>query len=96
MGTLSAMLLLGLLLALWYCHMAAREVAAQAAAALCRRQGCQFLDDSVALAGARLVRGEAGGPAIRRVFQFAYSPEGATRHTGFVIMVGRQVDSIGL
>lgn len=96
MGTLLALLLLGLLLIQWQAHMAVRETAARAAAALCRGQGYQLLDGTVALAGARLVRSEQGFLVIRRVFQFAYSPEGATRQTGFVIMLGGQVDSIGL
>jgi len=96
MAALSTLLLLALLLALWYDHMAAREIAVDAAANLCRRQGYQFLDASVALSGARLVRVATGRLAIRRVFQFQYSPEGATRHTGFVIMIGGRVDSIGL
>lgn len=96
MGALASLLLLALLIALWQEHMAARESAGRAAANLCRQQGYQLLDGTVSLAGARLVRNATGFPVIRRVFQFAYSPEGATRQTGFVIMLGGQVDSIGL
>lgn len=91
-----ALLFLGLLVAFWQAHMAAREAAIAAGRELCRKQDYQFLDGSVVLAGVSLERQMAGFPAVRRVFQFAYSPEGTTRHTGFVIMLGSQLDSIGL
>jgi hypothetical protein len=96
MTTLSALILLALLLIFWQGHMSAREAATRAAMNLCQQQGYQFLDGSVALSGTGLVRSRVSLLSVRRVFQFTYSPEGATRHTGFVIMIGRQVDSIGI
>lgn len=96
MNTLFALLFIAILAALWQGHLAAREAAVAAARDLCRKQDHQFLDGSVVLAGTRLVRQARGFPSVRRVFQFAYSPEGTTRHIGFVIMLGSQLDSIGL
>jgi hypothetical protein len=95
-GILSLLLLLALVIWLWQSNMSAHEAAAAAARDTCNRQGLQLLDGTVHLQRMRLARNESGSATIKRVFQFCYSPEGATRQYGFVITLGNQVDNIGL
>jgi len=95
MATLLSLLALALLVWLWQDTLAAREQAVRAARDTCRRQSLQFLDGTVVLRRTGLARG-TGRPLLRRTFQFAYSPEGASRHSGFVIMLGHKVENVGL
>ena len=96
MGILLLLLFLALIVLFWQGNMAAREAAATAARDTCRHQGLQLLDGTVALQGMSLTRNDRGIMAIKRIFQFSYSPEGASRQTGFVITVGNRVDNVGL
>ncbi len=96
MGILLLLLLLALLVVAWQRNMAARETAAAAARDICQRQSLQMLDGTVALQQVRLTRNHKGHVVLRRVFQFNYSPEGASRQTGFVIMTGGEIVHIGL
>lgn len=90
-------LLLSLVLLVWFWQdtLAAREQAGRAALDACRHQALQLLDGTVVLKRTVLAR-RPGGLAFRRTFQFAYSPEGDSRRVGFVIMLGRRVESVGL
>lgn len=96
MSVLLLLLLLALVVLLWQSNMLAREAAAAAARDTCYRQNLQLLDGTVQLQRMRLARLDTGSLSFRRVFQFSYSPDGDTRHSGFVIMLGNQVENIGL
>jgi hypothetical protein len=92
-------LLLGLLAcvagaAFWHDALGARERANDAVRALCEETGVALLDGTVAFARLRLVRGEAGRPAFERSYVFDYSEDGVTRRQGFVVLRGRQVESV--
>lgn len=96
MSILFLLLLLALIVLFWQSNMSAREAAAAAARDTCSRQGLQLLDGTVELQRMQFARNTPGTLVFRRVFQFSYSPDGATRQSGFVIMLGNQVENIGL
>lgn len=88
--------LLGLAVWFWQGNLAARERAMRIAGEICRHQNLQLLDATVVLRSTRLCRPPGGAAALRRTFQFAYSEDGETRQTGFVIMVGNKIEQAGL
>ncbi len=96
MSILLLLLLLALVVLLWQSNMSARETATSAARDTCSRQQLQLLDGTVELQRMRPIRSETGTLVFRRVFQFSYSPDGTIRQSGFVIMLGNQIESIGL
>jgi hypothetical protein len=74
--------------------MRAREAANRIAIDACERRNLQFLDGTVALAKLRLRMGK-GGLHIERTYVFDYAIEGTDRATGFVIMLGYDVQHVG-
>lgn len=76
---------------MWQDGLGAREVAVAAAAAACQRESLQFLDDTVAQRGLRLVRNEAGRIVLQRAFGFEFSETGDDRQPGLVILRGREI-----
>ena len=98
--TMWSVLLPGLALLLaagaWYSGMAARERANAAAGKLCSEQGITLLDGTVALTRLRLTRLADGQVGIRRTYVVDYSSDGFNRATGFVVMCGNSVESLGL
>jgi hypothetical protein len=84
------------LLAFWQSAMAAREVANRAARGACERDHAQLLDGTVAFQRLRLARGTAGRMTFRRTYVFDYSDDGESRRQGFVILLGRRVEIVGL
>ena len=90
------LVLLGLLIWFWYDTLAAREHATRSAREICRLQGLQMLDASVALQRVRLQRSDQGRILLQRTFQFVYSNDGYQRMTGFVITLGNRVEQVGL
>jgi 8-oxo-dGTP pyrophosphatase MutT (NUDIX family) len=98
---LSWSLLLGLLAcvaaaAYWHDTLGARERANDAVRELCEETGVSLLDGTVAFARLRVVRGDAGRPALERSYVFDYSDDGYTRRQGYVVLRGRQVESVVL
>ena len=79
---------------IWYSAMAAREAANEAARELCGR--LRLLDDTVALARIRPVRSPLGQWRLRRHYVFDYTDDGARRLQGFIVLMGRNVESSGL
>ena len=90
------LLALGLSIWGWYESLRAREFAIGIASEICRRQNLQLLDGTVSLQRLRFQRNSDGRLGLQRVYQFEYSTDGATRQRGFIILNGRQVQSIGL
>ena len=94
--SLIPLVLLGLLLWFWQNTLRIRELAVTAARQTCYRQNLQLLDGTVVLHRLSLKRNPAGRITVRRTFLFGYSEDGVERHTGFVIMLGPQIEQVGL
>ena len=96
MTDLWPLLVLGAAGWIWYDNLRAREVAIRVAGETCQQQSVQLLDSTVALKSMRLKRRPEGLLTLQRAYQFEYSESGANRQRGFIILSGRQIDSIGL
>ena len=81
---------------IWFLQdsLAARERANIAAMEACQRLSLQFLDGTVAFARLSFTR-EHGQLVIRRTYVFDYTANSIERRQGFVIMLGRRVESVG-
>lgn len=82
-------------LGIWYNSARVRETANRIAVELCRRQSLQLLDGTVALAA---LRPRLGRPGVRveRTYVFDYTAPGIGRSSGFIIMLGHEVQHVGL
>ena len=82
--------------AIWFLQdsLAAREHANAAAMEACQRLSLQFLDGTVAFARLSFTR-ERGQLAVRRTYVFDYTANSIERRQGFVILLGRRVESVG-
>lgn len=89
-GTLLGLLLIGALIWLWMGALAAREFAIRAGQQLCRANGVQLLDQSVALGRLRLQRTSTGF-AVERRYHFEVSLDGMDRGHGHLDVVGREL-----
>jgi hypothetical protein len=79
----------------WLDSLRAREIATGVCQNLCRQRNLQFLDQTVALR--RLgVRWPSQGLRFRRVYRFDFSEEGMGRHSGYLVMIGTDVESYSL
>jgi hypothetical protein len=93
-GLLTVILLAAAVVWFWQDSLAARESANAAAKEACSRLGLQFLDGTVAFARLALVR--VGGQInLRRTYVFDYTATSIERRQGFVLLTGRQVESVG-
>lgn len=90
------LILLGLVIWFWQNTLRARELAFRATHELCRLQQYQLLDSTVTLQRIELVRSDQGRMQFKRTFQFAYSDDGDSRYSGFVIVAGNHVEQVGL
>jgi hypothetical protein len=91
-------LLAAMLATAWFWHdsLGARETANAAALETCQGTGAMLLDGTVAFRRIEAVRVLGGSLGLRRTYVFDYTRDGATRQQGFVVVTGRNVDSIGL
>ena len=71
-----------------------RELAMQAVGLASRRDDFQLLDQSVHLRRISLSRDATGRWRIWREYRFDYTYDGVERRQGFVIMLGRQLQTI--
>ncbi len=87
-----------LALALLCLHVAAavrvRELALQAVNRASERDDFQLLDQSVHIRRVSLSRDGAGRWRIWRQYRFDFSYDGMERRQGFVIMLGKQLQSV--
>ena len=82
---------------IWQISLDAREAANRIAKVTCSRAVVQFLDETVAFAGFRLVRSPHDGRRrLLRTYTFDYTSDGFERSQGFVVMSGRHVEAVGL
>jgi hypothetical protein len=93
---LVAILCIGGLVLLWHAAMEARECANAIAADTCREAGVQLLDGTVFFQSLRLARDHTGRPALRRTYIFEYTEDGDRRRRGFVVLLGHEIESVGL
>lgn len=96
LGWGALVLLLAAATVVWFLQdsLATRERANAAAMEACRRLSLQFLDGTVAFARLAFTR-ERGQLALRRTYVFDYTANSIERRQGFVILVGRRVESVG-
>lgn len=94
MGDILVLMTIGALGLFWMDGMQAREIAIAAAKNACRRDGMQFLDETVSIASLKLARNDHGALKIRRLFQFEFSDTGDNRLEGNVVIVGKRVDTL--
>ncbi|MBL3529116.1 MAG: DUF3301 domain-containing protein [gamma proteobacterium endosymbiont of Lamellibrachia anaximandri] len=90
-STLNLLLIVLLLIWFWRDSLKVREKATRISRAACNAQGVQFLDQTVARRriGVRWIR---AGLKFRRLYEFDYSQEGSGRQTGYIIMLGNQLE----
>ncbi len=81
--------------AFWYDSMRVREAANRIAERTCSQQGLQFLDGTVSLAALR-PRLAGGGLRLERTYVFDYAVDGVLRASGFIIMLGRRMQHVGV
>jgi hypothetical protein len=95
MENLVAILLLLLLGWFWLDSLRARELATEICRAVCEQQSLQFLDQTVALRRLRVRRTESG-LRLRRIYRFDFSEEGVGRRSGYLILLGLNLETIDL
>lgn len=81
---------------LWFDSVKARDIAVQAAKASCAAEGCQLLDETVAIAGLRFARDDDGRLLLRRTYSFEYSDTGDNRRPGSIVMLGKKVVAVNV
>jgi hypothetical protein len=94
LGNVLALLALLLLCLHFLSAIRVRELAVQAVGRASVQDDFQLLDQSVHLQRVSLSRDETGRWRIWRQYRFDYSYDGVERRQGFVVMLGRQLQSI--
>lgn len=87
------MIIGGLGFVLWDSGRAAAERARVLGRNACRAADVQWLDQSVHATGMRLRRLPSGWLGLERSFRFDYSYDGIDRHTGRMVLLGRELVS---
>lgn len=95
-STLVLLLIAIVIAAIWHSALQAREQANSVAIDACKRLNVQFLDGTVAFSAIRPVRDAEGNLNWRRSYLFDYTEDGVTRRQGFVVLLGRAVEAVGL
>ena len=75
----------------WLNSIRVLEIARNAGKQACIKADVQFLDDTVASTGIRLVRNQSGRRVFQRTYRFEFSETGNNRIEGKVIMLGETV-----
>ncbi len=92
-SSLFAIIILGLAIVFWMNAARARELAVGISRAACHRERYQLLDDSVYLQRVGL-RWTPSGLRFRRMYRFDYSVDGRLRETGYVLLIGNQLEAV--
>lgn len=87
---------LGLLAWFIWDSLMAKEVATRRGEQVCASYDVQFLDETVAAAKTRLRRDSHGRIAVYRRFNFEFTGDGASRHHGYIELLGRAVIKVEL
>ncbi len=94
MGELTILLVFGALCVYFLSALRVRELATQAVGRASRDANFQWLDQSVHIRRISLSRDGTGQWRMWRQYRFDYSYDGLERRQGFVIMLGRRMQSI--
>ncbi len=94
LGEIVSLLAFGVLCMHFLSAVRVRELALQAVGQASKRDEFQLLDQSVHVQRVSLSRDESGRWRIWRQYRFDYTYEGVERRQGFVIMLGKQLQSI--
>ena len=94
-STLLALMLAAAVIGIWYEGSRVRESANRIAAEICRTQSLQLLDGTVALSALR-PRIDRTGLRIERTYAFDYTAESVARSSGFIIMLGHELQHVVL
>jgi len=94
LGDVVALFSLGFLCMLFLAAVRVRELALQAVGRASARDDFQLLDQSVHMRRISLSKDGSGRWRIWRQYRFDYSYDGVERRQGFVIMLGKQLQSI--
>jgi hypothetical protein len=95
MSNLLAILALLLLGWFWLDSLRAREIAVGICRAACEQRGLQFLDQTAAL-GRLGLRRTGEGLRLRRVYRFEFSEEGVGRRSGYLVLIGMDLEELSL
>ena len=95
MDNLLAILALLLLGWFWLDSLRAREIATEICRTVCKQRDLQFLDQTVALRHLGLRRTNIG-LRWRRVYAFDFSEEGIGRQSGYLVLLGLDLESLSL
>lgn len=93
--TLATSLLLVFVVWLWIDSLRAQEQAISICTKACSEHGVQFLDQTVSLHRIGL-RWGSEGIRLRRIYRFDYSEDGASRHTGHLVLVGTRQEELSM
>ncbi len=91
MNMFAFLIFLSLVVLLWQESLRVRESAIGACRKICEGINAQLLDETVALASITLRRDEHGLLRIMRRYNFEISPDGVTRHGGYIVLLGDTV-----
>ncbi len=94
LGEVITLLAFGLLCMYFLAAVRVRELALQAVGRASKNDEFQLLDQSVHIRRISLSRDDRGRWHIWRQYRFDYTYEGVERRQGFVIMLGKQLQSI--
>ena len=94
LGEVIGLLVFGLLCMYFLAAVRVRELALQSVVHASKRDEFQLLDQSVHIRRMSLSRDDRGRWHIWRQYRFDYTYEGVERRQGFVIMLGKQLQSI--
>jgi hypothetical protein len=76
---------------LWLDSLKVREIAVRTARAACAADGLMLLDDTVAIANLKPVRGDDGRVKLQRAYDFEFTDNGNNRIKGSVVLIGHRV-----
>lgn len=94
LGDVLILFALGLLCLHFLAAVRVRELAVQAVARAAERDDFQLLDQSVHVQSMSMSRDETRRWRVWRQYRFDYSYDGVERRQGFVIMLGKQLQSV--
>ena len=94
LGDLGLLAVVGLACLYFLSALRVRELATQAVGLASRRDDFQLLDQSVHMRRISLSRDATGRWRIWRQYRFDYTYDGVERRQGFVVMLGRQLQSV--
>lgn len=95
-GLLLAVMFFAVFAVFWHDALGTRERANDAARETCASTGAALLDGTVVFRSLKIVRGVGGRFAFERTYEFEYTLDGNTRRSGFIVMFGQRVETIGL